>query len=100
MEGLGRIANRRVGGIEVVCRELTVGQLRGVIASDISTDILGSLLFEDVRLSNLEAMTNLTAEQIEGLEPSLLREVISGCKEANPDFFAMLARAASPQAKP
>lgn len=41
---------------------------------------------------DLPVFTNLTAEKIELMRPSELRQVISACKEANPDFFGMLAR--------
>lgn len=95
MSDIGRVVVKRVGEHEVVCRELTVGQLRGLVAMDTAGELVGDFLFAEVRLSDLTRMTNLSTGQIEGLTPSELRVVVEACKEANPDFFAMLARLAS-----
>jgi hypothetical protein len=95
MSEMGKVVVRKVGALEVVCREMTVGQLRGLIASDLSGEVVGDFLFEEVRLADLQHMTNLTTEQVAELRPSQLREVVEACREANPDFFAMLARLAA-----
>lgn len=95
MSQMGKVVVRRIGELEVVCREMTVGQLRGLIASELAGEVVGDFLFEDVRLADLQHMTNLTAEQVDALRPSQLREVVEACREANPDFFGMLARLAA-----
>lgn len=95
MSDIGKVVVKRIGEHEVVCRELTVGQLRGLIAMDTAGELVGDFLFAEVRLPDLTRMTNLTTDQIEALTPSELRLIVDACKEANPDFFAMLARLAS-----
>jgi len=84
---------------EIIVRELTVAGVRQMLLPDASDDVLGSALFEEVRLVDLCLMTSLTSEDIEALRPSQLRLVLEACRELNRDFFAMLARAASNQAK-
>jgi hypothetical protein len=98
MSDIGKVVNKRIGNLDVVCRELTVGRLRGLLEGKPAMDLVRDFLFEDVRLGDLPAMTNLTTEQIEELPPSALSLVIAGCREANPDFFEMLARLKRPQA--
>lgn len=95
MSEMGKVIVRRIGELEVVCREMTVGQLRGLLASELAGEVIGDFLFETVRLDDLQHMTNLTAEQVAELRPSQLREVVEACREANPDFFGMLARLAA-----
>ncbi|MNR32767.1 hypothetical protein D3C85_1503830 [compost metagenome] len=41
-------------------------------------------------LSDIQRMTTLTTEDIDGMRPSQLREVLAACKELNPDFFGLL----------
>ena len=94
MSEMGKVVVRRVGGIDVVCRELTVGQVRGIMQTDVEGDLVTDCLFSEVRLHDLELLCGLTREQIDALRPSELRVVVEACKEANPDFFAMLARVA------
>ena len=86
-------------GSEVVCRELTVGEVRALMASQPSGDLIDNALSEDIRLTDLPTFTNLKAEDIEGLTQSQLAEVVRGCKEANPLFFAMLYRVKQPLPK-
>lgn len=94
MSDLGKVVVKRIGALDVVCRELTVGQLRGMLLADIEGDLVSDYLFEEARLVDLQVFTNLTREQLESLPPSELRGVVDACKEANPDFFGMLARVA------
>lgn len=98
MNDIGKVVNKRIGELEVVCRELTVGRLRALLAAQPEFDVVRDMLFEDVRLGDLLVLTNLTIEQIEDLPPSALSIVVAGCREANPDFFGMLARLKRPQA--
>lgn len=82
----------KVGDKEVMCRELTVAGARGLIATPGVGDLVIDALFPDLRLGDLPALTSLTLEDIDAMRPSELAEVVEGCKKANPDFFAMLAR--------
>jgi hypothetical protein len=82
-----------VAGREVVVRELTVEIARLIVQPNPNPDFLGDVLFIDLRLCDLAHLTNLTAQEIEGMYPSDLNKVIEACKAKNPDFFEMLARA-------
>jgi hypothetical protein len=82
----------KVGEREVVCRELTVGGTRQLIAAPGAGELISDALFPDLRLGDLPALTNLTDADIDAMRPSELAQVVAGCKKANPDFFAMLAR--------
>lgn len=92
MSNIGKTAVRRVGGTDIVCREMTVAQARAMLERAGSGRLLDDLLFEELRLVDLQEMTGLTSEQIGDMLPSDLRELVAGCKEANPDFFALMAR--------
>lgn len=96
MSSMGKTVLKKIGGHEVVCRELTVAEVRGLMQQGVSGDLVEDLLFEEVRLGDLLRLTNLTKEQLDEMLPSDLRAVVDGCKEANPDFFAMLARLSKP----
>jgi hypothetical protein len=84
-------------GREVIVRELTVSGVRQMLMPDATDDVVGAALFEEVRLVDLQRMTSLSTEDVEGLRPSQLRQVLDACREMNRDFFAMLARLASIQ---
>lgn len=86
-------------GREVIVRELTVAGVRQMLMPDTAEDVVGAALFEEVRLVDLQRMTSLSAEDVEALRPSELRQVLDACREMNRDFFAMLARLASIQGK-
>lgn len=98
MSDIGKVVNKRLGELEVVCRELNVARLRALLAAAPEIDVVHDFLFEDMRLTDLPLLTNLTMEQVNELPPSALRVVIEGCREANPDFFEMLARLKRQQA--
>ena len=84
-------------GREVIVRELTVSGLRQMLMPGASGDVVGDALFDEVRLVDLQRMTSLSAEDVDSLRPSQLRQVLDACREMNRDFFAMLARLASIQ---
>ncbi|WP_236234877.1 hypothetical protein [Pseudomonas tohonis] len=86
------LAARKFGEHEVIIRELTVADVRALMGRAPDNDLLGAALFEEIALVDLPAFTSLTAEKIELMRPSELRQVISACKEVNQDFFGMLAR--------
>jgi len=92
MSQLGKSVLIKVGKREVICRELTVAGVRQLIQGQPTADLVNEVLFEDVRLADLEVLTDLTMADVDGMLPSDLRTIVDACKEANPDFFAMLAR--------
>ena len=84
-----------VGGREVLVRELTVGEIRRWLL-DLDQrgepDVVGAMLFEDADLDTIERMTNLRQEDMQGLKPSELRELVRACQEVNSHFFSMARR--------
>ncbi|WP_341304729.1 hypothetical protein [Pseudomonas sp. TMP25] len=92
MSELGSTTLLKIGDKEVICRELTVAAVRQMITTEGSGELVTDALFPDLRLGDLPALTNLTTADIEAMRPSELAHVVAGCKKANPDFFAMLAR--------
>lgn len=84
-----------VGGHEFTVKELGVAEIRALLLSaetEDEVDALGDFLFPEIRLRDLVAFTTLTAEQIEGMLPSQLEEVIRECKAMNRHFFDLGAR--------
>lgn len=90
----------KVAGHEVVIRELTVNDVRGLIDTDPAFDLVGDTLLEDIRLRDMPVFTNLTEEQIGEMYPSDLKSVQEACKAKNPDFFGMVARVIKPRVNP
>lgn len=97
MSDMGRTVTKTVGGKEVICREVTVAVARKILQAGQPASLIDAAIFEEVQLQDLPILTSLTAEEIDGMRPSELRIVVDGCKEANPDFFAMLARVSKAQ---
>lgn len=84
-----------VGGLAVTVRELTVGEIRSKLAAgmaSVPTDALHVLMFGEFSIGDLMEFSDLTAQQVEGLKPSELREVWRRIHEVNADFFALCAR--------
>lgn len=93
MSGLGKTVIKKLSDDkEVICRELSVGDVRRMLGEQSSYDLISDTLFADVRLADLLIMTSLAKDEIEAMLPSELAVVVEGCKAANPDFFGMLAR--------
>lgn len=86
-----------VAGQPVICRELTVLQVRSWLEGlgSESPDPLSAALFRDCTIDDLKRMTDLTDEKIDSLRPSQVEQVMQVCKELNPHFFAMLGRMAA-----
>ncbi len=95
MSEIGKVVNKRIGSFDLVCREVSVGQLRSMIGSQIEGDLVDDFLFENMRLQDLMQMSNLTREQVDQMPPSALRIAVDACREANPDFFDMAGRLAA-----
>ena len=99
MSDLGSSVLIKAGEKEVICRELTVSGVRKLISTPGAGDLVTDALFTDLRLGDLPALTSLTISEIEEMRPSEVAAVIAGCKKANPDFFALLARLNQAQSK-
>lgn len=99
----------RIDDLSVTVREMVMSDLRVMMReSDLmfagvddaaQFDVLGAFLFEDLRLSELKAMTDLTDEQIERLAPSELAAIVAVCREVNQPFFDMRRRLRPPPEK-
>lgn len=78
----------------VTVRELTVGEIRAWMkrAAEGGGDVVDDTLLQEVSLPDLFSMTDLKADQVEGMTPSQLRQVVNGCREVNPDFFGLRDR--------
>lgn len=88
-----------IGGVPVVFRELTVGEIRQWIATVAvdaggSMDGVGDLLFEDFSLLDIALLTDLKGEDIDRLAPSEIEEIFARCKAYNPRFFVLRDRLA------
>jgi hypothetical protein len=85
----------QIGELRVICRELTVMQVRKWLedaGKTQSLDIVSSALFPECTLDDLMRMTDLNADAVDQLRPSQVETVIGLCKELNPHFFALLGR--------
>lgn len=85
-----------VAGQPVICRELTVLQMRNWMEGlgSEAADPISAALFRECTLDDLKRMTDLNDEKINAMRPSQVEQVIQVCKELNPHFFAMLGRVA------
>ena len=86
-----------LAGHSVICRELTVLQVRNWMEGlgSEAPDPLSAMLFENCPLDDLKRMTDLNDETINSLRPSQIEQLIKVCKELNPHFFALLGRMAA-----
>ncbi len=81
------------GDISVTVREMSVLQVRGWLSEeDADGGLIDVAFLPECSLSDLKRMSTLTDEQLNTLRPSQLREVLTVCKELNPDFFDFLRR--------
>lgn len=87
-----RTETLKLGDNSVTLRELTVGEVRGMLLSRPEQDTVDYLLFDDITLGELMQMTDLSKETIDNLTQSELDTVRVKAKELNPHFFAMLNR--------
>jgi len=91
-----------IDGLAVICRELTVLQVRDWLTEILdapAADPLDAALFEECGLGDIKRMTDLNDERINAMRPSQLQQVIAACKELNPHFFALLGRVTASPAK-
>ena len=87
-----RTETLKLGDNSVTLRELTMGEVRGMLLSRPEQDTVDYLLFDDITLGELMQMTDLSKETIDNLTQSELDTVRVKAKELNPHFFAMLNR--------
>lgn len=88
------ITEIEVGGHKVQIKEMTVGEIR-VWLADLTRvgDLVDSMLFEEISLTDLPFLTDLKLEVIDDLEPSLIENtLLPKIKELNPRFFSMRQR--------
>ena len=82
-----------LGGRAVQVRELTVGEVRQWLASKVTPgDMVDSLLFEEIALSDLAFLTDLDAAAVDTLTLSEVERLVAVAKEVNAAFFAMRER--------
>lgn len=84
-----------LGERRVSVRELTVGEIRAwlkSLATLADGDAVDAALFSEITLFDLTRLSDLSADEIDRLTPSELRQVIDAAKEVNADFFGMRAR--------
>lgn len=90
------VAGRRliqIGEVDVVIKEITVADARALLAREGGElDLVRENLFADLSLSDLEVFTSLTLEQMEGMLPTQLREVVDAVIEMNRHFFELVGR--------
>ena len=83
-------------GKAIQVREMTVGDIRAWLASkETLGDVVDSLLFEEVALSDLPFLTTLTDADVDAMTPSEVEKVLVVAKEVNAIFFAMRERTAA-----
>ena len=83
---------KKIGGKDVIFKELTVADIRAFSLSSRDFEVINESLFEDMALPDIPTFTSLTSEDLEGMTPADIQKVIDGCKDLNPHFFKMLAR--------
>jgi len=82
----------KLGDQKVTLRELTVGEVRNMLASRPEQDTVSYLFFEDISIADLMQMSDLTDDDVNNLSQSELDAVRLKAKELNPHFFAMMTR--------
>lgn len=78
-------------GRDVVCRELTVAEIRALFEYP-PADQVDAFLLPGISLTELAAMTDLPLEDMAALPPSQLEKVLADCREVNSYFFDMQDR--------
>lgn len=78
-------------GRDVICRELTVTEIRDLLTAPV-TDHVDALVLEETSLSELAAMCDLSLDDMAGMAPSELTRLAEKVKGVNPGFFGLKAR--------
>lgn len=89
------IREHPLDGRKAMVKELTVGEIRAWLAGKVELgDLVDTMLFEELALSDIEQLTDLTAEEIDQLAPSEIDALLPVLKEVNARFFAMREKVA------
>lgn len=92
-----RIREVNAAGRLVKVRELTVGEIRAWLRDleNVETvDLVDGGLFDAFSLSDVGRVTDLSAEEIDGMTPSEIEAVVEAAREVNENFFALRSRLA------
>lgn len=77
-------------------KELTVDEIRAWLAGKTGgEDLVDAMLFEEISLSDIPVLTNLTADAVGALAPSEIDSLLPELKEVNARFFAMREKTAA-----
>lgn len=87
-----RVEVVEVGGHRVSVRELTVAEVRGRMLERGDQDAVSLLLFDDITLADLRAMTDASEAVMDDLTPSELDVIRSKARGLNPHFFDLMSR--------
>lgn len=85
----------KLGGVSVQVKELTLGEIRAWLKSNeeaINQNLVDCCLFDDFNLGDIAVFCDISAETLDALTPSDLRNVVDSIKEVNPHFFALRGR--------
>lgn len=79
-------------GLTATCKEMTVGEVREWLKylqkrRDEDGDIVGDALHSELRLFDLQFMSDLKPEHMDRLTQMDLNKLHDQCKELNPHFF-------------
>lgn len=86
---------KTIGAYTFEVRELIVAEIRIWLADLLNQhepDLVAEALFEELSLGDIPRLTSLTAEQLESMAPSEIKQVIALAKEVNGDFFGLRAK--------
>lgn len=86
------VREKKIAGRSFVLKEKTVREIRDHIAASVAGDMVDYGLFEDVSILDLRFLADLSAEDVDGMTPSELEEILGEVKEVNQRFFPMLQR--------
>lgn len=90
------LVEKEVAGIKFGVRELTLAEIRIWMKTmgEEQVDVVEAALIDGEDIGDLRVLTTLTAENLDGMAPSELRQAFAFAKEVNADFFAMRQRVA------
>lgn len=83
------------GDRRITVKELTLAEIRAWLADaehGHDPDVVGDLLFDDCRVSELEKFSDADPAALEAMTQSELGELVAATRELNPHFFALRAR--------
>jgi hypothetical protein len=95
---MGRQVQKQVGDVAYHVNRLTVGEIYQLFEGKADpppadqVDLIGGALFEEMPLEDVLTFTDLTRDQVMGMDPDDVASVIAEIKGENPRFFGLLAR--------